>query len=115
MNTYWTAVADPTARDGRDGLDCWDRHEARIDLVVTDLMMPELGGRAMVAKIEEARPSIPVVFMSGYTDDEVMRRTVGDSCVRFLAKPFPPAALLSAVQDCVRAGAVQSPAGAAER
>jgi two-component system, cell cycle sensor histidine kinase and response regulator CckA len=57
-----------TARDGQEALDLFDVHAARIDLVLTDLLMPRLGGRVLTEHLRTARPDLPVVAMSGYTD-----------------------------------------------
>jgi PAS domain S-box-containing protein len=93
------------ARHGQDGLASWAEHGSAIDVVVTDLVMPELGGREMVSTIRQSRPNIPVLFMSGYTDDEVMRRQLDHPSIKFLAKPFDPKALAEAVQECARRSA----------
>jgi DNA-binding NarL/FixJ family response regulator len=52
--------------------------------------MPGMNGSHLVEKVLEARPGIRVLFMSGYTDDEVMRRGVIDGQTAFLQKPFTP-------------------------
>ncbi|MEO7454663.1 MAG: PAS domain S-box protein [Gemmatimonadaceae bacterium] len=93
------------ARHGNDGLEAWTRHRTEIDVVVTDLVMPELGGRELVDAIRQSRPDIPVVFMSGYTDDDIMRRQLDEPGTTFLAKPFEPKALLLAIKECMRRGA----------
>jgi PAS domain S-box-containing protein len=61
-----------------------------LSLVLTDLAMPELGGRELARRLKEIRPEVPVVFMSGYTDDDVIRRGLLESGVPFLEKPLSP-------------------------
>lgn len=64
---------------------------------VRDLTLAEL--KALVEKLRERRPDTPIIYMSGYTRDEVVRRGIFRSEVPFLEKPFSPAKLLSIVQD----------------
>ena len=78
------------ARTGADALRIVAEHQGPIDLVATDVVMPEMSGSQLVAKVLKARPGIRVLFMSGYTDDEVMRRGVIDGATAFLQKPFTP-------------------------
>jgi two-component system cell cycle sensor histidine kinase/response regulator CckA len=69
------------------------RSDSQIDAVLTDLAMPELGGRQLARQLGEQWPDLPVVFMSGYTDDDVARRGLLDPGVPFLEKPLSPNAL----------------------
>jgi len=78
------------ARTGGDALRIVAEHRGPIDLVATDVVMPEMSGSQLVEKVLRARPGIRVLFMSGYTDDEVMRRGVIDGATAFLQKPFTP-------------------------
>jgi len=61
--------------------------------------MPQMNGRPLVEKLLESRPEMRVLFMSGYTDDEVMRRGVIDGRTAFLQKPFTPAQFAKKVRD----------------
>lgn len=63
-------------------------HPEPIDLVATDVVMPEMSGNALVEQLEIVRPGVPVLFMSGYTNDEVVRRGLSDGRAAFLQKPF---------------------------
>jgi signal transduction histidine kinase/two-component SAPR family response regulator len=78
------------ARTGGDALRIVAEHVGPIDLVATDVVMPEMSGSQLVEKVLKARPGVRVLFMSGYTDDEVMRRGVIDGQTAFLQKPFTP-------------------------
>jgi signal transduction histidine kinase len=78
------------ARTGGDALRIVAEHVGPIDLVATDVVMPEMSGSQLVERVLKARPGIRVLFMSGYTDDEVMRRGVIDGQTAFLQKPFTP-------------------------
>jgi two-component system cell cycle sensor histidine kinase/response regulator CckA len=86
------------ARTGRDALRIVAEHRGPIDLVATDVVMPEMSGSQLVEKVLKARPGIRVLFMSGYTDDEVMRRGVIDGATAFLQKPFTPDMLANKVR-----------------
>jgi PAS domain S-box-containing protein len=89
------------ARHGADALMLWHQHADSIDVAVTDLVMPEMDGRTLAGALREARPALPVLFMSGYSDDEVTRRGFVDARIAFLAKPFTAESLLRAVRQAV--------------
>jgi PAS domain S-box-containing protein len=74
------------ARSGEEALDLLARG-AQVDLVVTDLMMPGMGGAGLMARLAERFPRLPVVCMSGHAADEASRRHAS-SAVVFLPKPF---------------------------
>jgi PAS domain S-box-containing protein len=72
-----------------------------IDLVLTDLVMPEMNGRELVEKLTKIRPSIKVLFMSGYTDDMVVHHGVIDQGIPFLQKPLMPDSLTKKVREAL--------------
>jgi CheY-like chemotaxis protein len=84
--------------------------EERLDLLLTDLAMPELGGRELAQRLRETHPRLPVLFMSGYTDDEVMRRGLLESGATFLEKPFSPEVLARKVSQMLEANQPGTPA-----
>jgi two-component system, cell cycle sensor histidine kinase and response regulator CckA len=77
-------------------------HSGRIDLLLTDMVMPRMNGRALALKLVAARPGIAVLFMSGYTDDD--RPSVADGRIsgKLLAKPFGASELLRRVEEALR-------------
>jgi len=89
------------ARHGADALLMWRQHGPQIDAVVTDLVMPEMGGRALADRLRAMSPTLPIVFMSGYSDDEMTRRGFADSQIAFLAKPFSADSLVGAVREAL--------------
>jgi signal transduction histidine kinase len=61
-----------------------------IDVIITDMVMPELGGREFAAKLQEHRRDVRVIFMSGYTEDAVTRQSLLEPGAAFIEKPFAP-------------------------
>lgn len=87
------------AASGDEALRVATGHTRRIDLLVTDVVMPGLGGRATAEQLAELHPGLQVLFVSGYTDDAVVRHGVLHDKVNFLQKPFTPALLASKVRE----------------
>ena len=85
------------AANGREALRCAENHAGEIDVVVTDMVMPEMSGRAFADEFSELHPDTPVLFVSGYTDDEILRRGALAPRTAFLEKPFTPDKLIDAV------------------
>jgi two-component system, cell cycle sensor histidine kinase and response regulator CckA len=73
----------------------------RLRVVVTDVAMPEMNGRELGDRITAIRPQLPLVFMSGYTDEDVIRRGLMERGRRFIQKPFSPDALARQVHDAL--------------
>jgi CheY-like chemotaxis protein len=81
------------ARDGLEAIRVAAAHQGPIDLLLTDVVMPRMGGRALAETLRQQRPTTRVLFMSGYPDDEVLRRGVQQDPLSFLEKPFTQATL----------------------
>ena len=91
------------ATNGREALKRAAAVPGPIDLLLTDAIMPEMGGGALASELSRLRPEIKVLFMSGYTDDQIIRGGVTTRKVELLQKPFEIAELLQrvrAVLDC---------------
>ncbi len=87
------------ACDGDDALLTFERHKGAIHLILTDVVMPKMGGRQMYDRLRELQPNLKVLFMSGYTDDAVIRHGVLEAETNFIEKPFTYAALAKTVRD----------------
>jgi PAS domain S-box-containing protein len=81
------------ASNGQEGLQMSQDFDGRIDLLITDVVMPQMGGRELAEGISVLRPDTKVLFMSGYTDDAIVRHGILDDNTFFLQKPFTPNAL----------------------
>ncbi len=89
------------ARHGNDALLTWAQDPDRIAAVLTDLRMPELGGRALATQMRAERPGLPIVFMSGYAADEELPDEGLLASTVFLAKPFSSESLLVCVREAI--------------
>jgi CheY-like chemotaxis protein len=87
------------ARSGGEALAIAERHLESIDLLVTDVVMPEMGGPELAAALKGRRPSLRLLYMSGYTDDSVLRHGILEGDVAFIQKPLTPDLLLRKVRE----------------
>jgi signal transduction histidine kinase/ActR/RegA family two-component response regulator len=87
------------AADGLEALEVASRHAGRIDLVVSDVVMPGMGGVPLVERLSRSRPAAKILFISGYSDDEAMRRGMLRARAAFLAKPFTPETIARRVRE----------------
>ncbi|MCC7011006.1 MAG: PAS domain-containing protein [Planctomycetes bacterium] len=76
---------------------------AEIDLVVTDIVLPKMGGPELVERLRSRRPNLPVLFMTGYAPDEDFERVMDHEALQLLRKPFTPNDLARKVRDVLRA------------
>jgi PAS domain S-box-containing protein len=81
------------ASGGHQALGVLERDDGRIDLLVTDVVLPGMDGPELARRAAELRPDLPVLFISGYTDDEIVRRGLLQDGQPFLQKPFTPETL----------------------
>jgi two-component system cell cycle sensor histidine kinase/response regulator CckA len=94
------------ARHGWEALDRVREGGHAIDLVISDVVMPELGGRELGLRLAVLQPELPVLYMSGYTGDDVIQRGLLEPGVPFQQKPFTPEGLARKVRDMLDGRAV---------
>jgi PAS domain S-box-containing protein len=87
------------ANDAAAAIVIASKHRGRIDLLLTDVVMPKMSGRELVEKLGPTRPDMKVLFMSGYTDDTIVHHGVLGAGVAFLQKPITPDTLARKVRE----------------
>ncbi len=87
------------AAHGNEALEIFQLPNQHIDLVITDMVMPQMGGRELVERISEIEPGIKVLLISGYSDDAFLHQGPLKLDPPFLQKPFSPSALASRVRE----------------
>jgi nitrogen-specific signal transduction histidine kinase len=88
-----------TATDGVEALDAIKKYKKNIHLLLSDVVMPNMSGKELAEKIGPFHPETIVCFMSGYTDDAIIRHGVLDAKVHFIQKPFSPESLSKRVRE----------------
>jgi YesN/AraC family two-component response regulator len=98
-----------TAGDPSEALRICQQYEGTIDVMLTDVVMPGMNGRELADRVTEMRPETRVIFMSGHTEDNLVRHGVMTNEIAFVRKPFSLAALEGKVQEVLGDG---GPSGA---
>jgi CheY-like chemotaxis protein len=88
------------AGDGEEALRIVEQGPGELDLLLTDILMPHMGGAELARSVAGLRPDLPIVFMSGYSDDPVVR-SLERAPGLFLAKPFTATALTEKVRSAL--------------
>jgi two-component system, cell cycle sensor histidine kinase and response regulator CckA len=87
------------AESGREALELVRNHGGAIDLLITDVVMPDMDGPELVKHLTTIRPDTPALFMSGYMDDTLGDRGILSTNANFIQKPFSPRAIAKKVRD----------------
>ena len=87
------------AADGGEALLACERHPEMIPLMITDVVMPQMSGPELAARLQQLHPETQVLYISGYTGDAVVRHGLSTAALFFLQKPFTPRALVHRVRD----------------
>ena len=89
-----------SASNGQEALQRIREHQgARVQLVITDVVMPIMGGKVMVEWLKTTSPDLKILFTSGYADDAIVENGVLQSGVEFLPKPYMPGTLARKVRE----------------
>jgi CheY-like chemotaxis protein len=90
------------AGSGREAIEVWNRHPGKISLLLTDMVMPEgVSGVALAERLIAGWPQLKVVYMSGYTSDDVSEELLKRTNATFIQKPYGHAELTKIVRDCL--------------
>ena len=87
------------AENGQAGVEAAAAHQGTIDLIITDVVMPEMSGRELVQRLSETRPQAKVLYLSGYTEDAILSEGTIESGKAFLQKPFSLQSLSRKVRE----------------
>jgi two-component system, cell cycle sensor histidine kinase and response regulator CckA len=87
-----------SASSGEDALQLWEHERDRVQLLLTDIVMPGINGKDLADKLRSDRPDLRVIFMSGYLPEEIAEETLGST---FFKKPFHPVELLDAIREAL--------------
>jgi CheY-like chemotaxis protein len=90
------------ASDGREALNISKAYDGVIHLLLTDVIMPNMNGQELADAMQTMRPDMPIIFMSGYTDDVISHHGVLEPGVNFLQKPVTPSRLAKILKEVLK-------------
>jgi CheY-like chemotaxis protein len=99
------------AQDGQEALRVATAHQGALDLILTDVVMPLLSGPELAQQVHAAYPQAKLLFMSGYTDDAVVRHGLNEAEMAFIQKPFSPENLVQKVRQVLDERVPAAPLG----
>ena len=96
------------AADGLEALRLCEKRGSPVALVVTDVVMPHMSGRELAEKLRRLWPRVPILFLSGYTNDVILRQSIRQESAVLLTKPFSAESLLNKVRELLDAKPVRA-------
>jgi signal transduction histidine kinase len=99
-----------SAAHGVEALSLVGSYKAPIHLLITDIIMPRMGGRELATRLSEVRSALPVLFLSGYPDSSYLDTAIPQNAYAFLMKPFTPTTLTRRVRELLNQASGPSPA-----
>lgn len=90
-----------SATGGEEAIGKFEEPDRAFDLLLTDVVMPGMSGRILAERLKEKDPELPVLFMSAYTEDDVILKGIRVADMNFLPKPFTIEGLADAVEDAL--------------
>jgi two-component system cell cycle sensor histidine kinase/response regulator CckA len=91
------------AANGVEAIEVLERHQGDIDLVVSDVVMPEMDGPTLLRELRSRNPALKIIFVSGYAEDAFQKHLPADGQFAFLAKPFTLKQLVNEVKETLAA------------
>jgi two-component system, cell cycle sensor histidine kinase and response regulator CckA len=91
------------ARNGVEAIEVLEKSDAKVDLVVSDVVMPEMDGPTLLRELRRRNPGLKIIFVSGYAEDAFQKHLPADGQFAFLAKPFTLKQLVAAVKETMAA------------
>jgi CheY-like chemotaxis protein len=87
------------AATGAEGLELGQRHAGEINVLLSDMLLPELSGFDVAQQLRERHPNLKIILMTGYVEGDIVQRSISELGAAFLDKPFHPNALLERVRE----------------
>lgn len=97
------------AATGLEGLRRAQEYDGSIDLLLCDMLLPELSGYDLAAQVRQQYPELQIILMTGYVEGEIVQRGIEELSATFLDKPFSAATLRAIVRETIRPPASQPP------
>ncbi|MFI5251637.1 MAG: response regulator [Bacteroidota bacterium] len=90
-----------TAKDGLEAIDVYKSHEGKIDLILSDMGLPRMGGWEMFCQIKEMNPKVKAILASGYLDPNLKAEMIKAGAKDFVQKPYEPDIILKRIREVI--------------